>query len=234
MATNRTLQDVINWASLYVASRPLVGQGGYVGEPATSIANNVLGVILGPPFAWRWNRSNYSFPTVVGTQIYSQTASTVWWIEQATVSDGTTIWPLQVRLLINDSLDAGRPEFISIETDDNAGNVTYKVYPIPDKIYTIKITFQKVPTLFTSLTSTWAPIPDEYQYIYNSGFLAWCLESTGDVRFQYEYEKFMRSLVSAADGLTETQKTLFLKEKLLEMDNQISATSRAQNPDRGM
>lgn len=217
MASTRTLQNVVSWAQTYCKQIPLVNQSGVANEPAFSIANTVLCFILGPPFTWRWNRNSLNFTTVVGTTGYEQSTNDLGWIEKATASDGTTSWELEPRLILPNNQDIGRPSHIAANLDDNEGNITYSLYPTPDKVYTVTVVYQKKPVMFTSLTQPWAPIPDEYQHLYNSGFLSWAYENIDDARFLPEYQKFIKSVIAASEGLTDSQKLLFLTEKLVEM-----------------
>lgn len=236
MASTRSLQNVVSWAQGFVNGRLLAGQGGVPGEPALSIANSVLGFILGPPFAWPWNRNRGTINTTLQTgsstaynQSYTVALPDFGWLESATIVDSTGMeYPLEVRLLLEDSTDPGRPDYLSAEGDDGAGNITFKLYCVPDGVYTIKFIYQKKPVLFTSLAGKWAPIPDEKQYIYNSGFLAWAFENIDDGRFGPEYQKFVRYLLSASEGLTDTQKSVFLEEKLSETRQQQNAMMGAQ------
>lgn len=57
-ASTQTVQQVVNYASAHTELMPLAGVGGYSSEPALSIANDALGEILAPPFAWKFNRVN--------------------------------------------------------------------------------------------------------------------------------------------------------------------------------
>jgi hypothetical protein len=96
-------------------------------------------------------------------------------------------------------------------------NVTFKLYPVPETTvnYTVKVIYQMKPQIFASLQNIWTPIPDEMAYIYNAGFLAGALENIDDARFQLEYQKFVRSLIAANDGLTEEEVNIFLGERLI-------------------
>lgn len=220
MASTRSLQDVINWAQPYCRLIGLTGQGGVANEPAMSIANSVLCFILGAPFAWRWNRNSLTFNTASGTQIYQQSAPDFGWLEKGTVNDGVTIWEVEPRLILPDATDQGKPIQISADIDDDNGNITFKLYPVPSAVYSVKVVYQKKPVLFTTLSSVWSPIPDEYQHLYNTGFLAGALEAIDDSRFAFEYQKHVRTVIAANEGLTDTQKSMFLADKLVAMREQ--------------
>ena len=222
MASTRSLQNVVNWAQTFVGLRPLSGVGGVAGEPALTLANNVLCFILGPPFCYRWNRSKVAAftatllagSTTAYSQTYSQAVSDFGFLEKATVFDGVTEFDLEVKTSLPDSNDPGRPIQISADLDDDAGNITFKLYPVPDKAYVITPWYQKKPVLISSLASKWAPIPDETQHLYNSGFLAGVFEYIDDGRFATEYQKFIRIVLATTEGMTDTQKELFLQERL--------------------
>lgn len=72
-----TLAQTCEWAKKFVFRRPLA-LGNYL-EPAVSSANTILQTIIGPPFAWRWNRAVIGFICNPGQQdytIFNWTAST--------------------------------------------------------------------------------------------------------------------------------------------------------------
>ena len=108
----------------------------------------------------------------------------------------------------------GQPGFISVVEDDNNGNVTFRLMMIPDQNYSLYVIYQKAAPSFGATTDTWAPIPDYMAYIFNKGFLAKAYEYKGDERFAYTWQEFMKLLVSANEGLSETQKNIFLEGKL--------------------
>lgn len=63
-----SVQDVINWSEPFVDNVPLLRNGST--EPAMSIANIVIQIMLQPPFRWRWNRSITGFYCQPGVQDY--------------------------------------------------------------------------------------------------------------------------------------------------------------------
>jgi hypothetical protein len=72
-----TILDTIEWAKRFVFRRPLA-IGNFL-EPALTSANTILQTIIGPPFAWRWNRVSTGFITTAGQQdytVFNWTAST--------------------------------------------------------------------------------------------------------------------------------------------------------------
>jgi hypothetical protein len=223
LATTLTLQNAINFAQAFCQLRPLTGVGGVTNEPALTIANQVKQFILGAPFAWRWNRASVSFPTVAGTQDYTQAVTDLGWVEKASVKDSAgNEFEIPVKLILSKSSEQGQPQHIAAELDDNAGNITFRLLPVPDVVYTVTVTYQKKATLFTAPTSNWAPIPDELSYLYMKGFLAIALELADDPRAGIETQLYLRQVIAANAGLQESEKNIFLEGRLVNERQQQS------------
>lgn len=144
----------------------------------------------------------------------SQTYS-LGFIETASVQDTTGTSPKWFEItnelcLASDSAQA-RPRFISAQGDDGQGNITFRLMPVPDTSYPIAVTLQQKPPVFTSVSQTWAPIPDEYARIYNWGYLSLVWLFADDPRFGLANQKFIAQLLSTAEGLDETQRNIFLQ-----------------------
>lgn len=137
------------------------------------------------------------------------------WIETTSVQDtvnGTPKW-FEITneiCLASDSAQA-RPRYISAQGDDGNGAITFRLMPVPDQAYPVAITMQQKPPLFTSTGQTWAPIPDEYARIYNWGFLSLMWLFADDPRFATANQKFVAGLLTTSEGLTETQRNIFLQ-----------------------
>ena len=191
-------------------------------DPAFSNADWVKQTILAPPFAWRWNRKTASpqvptFSTEVGITDYSVSLPTFGWIEKATCYDpnnGYSAQELKNELVVAGESAPNQPTRIAAVGDDGAGNITFRVFPAPDKVYAIVVESQNAASLFTSLSQTWAPIPDYFSYIYNTGFQAKAYEYAGDPRFGQAVQLFYTQLAEVAEGLDTSQRNLFLKDKL--------------------
>jgi hypothetical protein len=118
---------------------------------------------------------------------------------------------------IAESSDPTNPHTIAVQTNDNAGNITFRLLGVPPGTFNIILNYQKAATLFTALTGaggTWSPIPDHYAYIYNRGFLAETLEPVDATRAQIEKQRFIMSLVSVAEGLELADKAIFMAQYL--------------------
>jgi len=215
MASTITLQNTVNWALPFTRYAPITI--GTANEPTITNANLVMQTILGPPFIWRWNRTSTSTVTVSGTQDYVVALPNFGFFEKATVTDGNGyVTELEWKELLSgdNTASLARPTFVSTQLDDGAGNITFRLMPIPDGVYTLSIIYQKQAPIFSSLSTTWTPIPDYLSYVYSRGFLALSLEATDDPRFQVEHTRFIASLLSCAEGLSESQKNIFLGNAL--------------------
>jgi hypothetical protein len=141
--------------------------------------------------------------------------------------DPASIDPLEVKTLLGDSLKAAKPKWISPQTDDDNGNITFQVQPAPDQAYLVSLRYQNAPTPFAALTDTWAPMPDaRMMHVYMAGFKALCFEMDKDERTGLEMQTFARNLVSMSQGLSETEKAIFYSDFLSKM--------RAQNVELGL
>ena len=206
-----TLLRSLEWAKRFVFNRQL--SIGDFKEPFLTSANIVYQTMLSPPFVWRWNRQVITFSTIAGTQDYTE-ACNFGYIENASVQDtsaSATGW-IEITPKIDLALNTqqSRPEFISGQLDDNNGNITFRFMPVPDKVYPISITLQQKPALLTSLNQTWAPIPDEFSFIYQVGILSWMYSFADDPRAATTRQQFVSHLLGASEGLTATQVNIFL------------------------
>jgi len=202
-----TLQKTIDWASPIIRFLPL--NIGANSEPAITNANIVQQTIMGPPFCWDWNRSSLTFNTVADQQDYVQLVNDFGFIEKATVSFNGEVKEITVRDSLSLDSRVGRPEYISSQIDNNAGNITFRLMKKPDVIYSVNVIYQKKASLFTALSDTWS-IPDKYSYIYNYGFLTLAMLHLDDPRIAYYNQKFMSALLGTNHGLTEMQRNIFV------------------------
>lgn len=220
MASSITLKKTIDMTQRFIYNAPLL----YVnsGELAYSIGDWVRQLMLSPPFVWRWNRG-FVDPVncIVGQTDYQISIPDFGFLEKATIvqppTTGNSVqrsWELTIESSLVGESVLGQPAFISVIADDNNGNITFRLMGVPDSAYVLNLIYQKAAPSFRSTTDTWAPIPDYYSYLYNLGFLAKTYEYKGDERFAFAHQEFLKMLVSASDGLTETQKNIFLDQRL--------------------
>lgn len=129
-----------------------------------------------------------------------------------------------ISMVLGSGAEQGTPTFIAPQIDDNAGNITFRLLPIPDQVYYVTVTFQNSAALISSPAATWAPLPDKYSSIYQWGFLSLCLSYFGDAKWEAANRKFVTMLLGVAEGLTEEQKNTF-QTAWLNSISEVSATS---------
>lgn len=210
------LSRSINLAQQFVRNAPLLFASGN-NDPAFSNADWVRQFLLGPPFAWRWNRTSIDIQCIEGVSDYLVALPTFGWIEKAIIinaDNGNQSFELEVEMNISQETLPNQPTQISPQMDDGNGNITFRVSPAPDQPYLVRITYQNSAPIFTLQTNTWAPLPDYLSYLYNQGFLAKTLEYINDPRFGNAMQLFLQQAVAANNGLTETQMNIFLTERL--------------------
>ena len=221
-----TLNTSINFTAPFIYYLPQTN--GTNNEPAVTTANIVANTIMSPPFTWAWNRATTSAATTQGTQDYTIASLTTWgYLEKAYTTDTNgNIFELKIAyntVALGGDNTQGRPESISVQTDDGAGNITFRLLPVPDQVYTLTIVYQNAPTLLTSGSSSWAPIPDSYANIYHQFYLSFMLDYLGDGRAGEYRQRAALALLSKAEGLTELEKNQFLSQ-FLRTDRDLQAS----------
>lgn len=226
MANTIALAQTIAWASALCSNLPL--SIGINGEPAFSSANIIQNTIMNPPFSWKWNRNTLTFAVVQGTQDYQVNVSNFGFLETVDLS-GVTIANQNMLAISTEQM---RPNSIAPQYDNGVGTVTFRLFPMPDAAYTVTATYQQKPILFSGLAQNWL-IPDEYSHIYNWGFLALAYMYFDDPRFQITNSKFVGSLLSVSEGLTETEKELFMAAWYLQTERGLGRIDREKQGTQG-
>jgi hypothetical protein len=114
------------------------------------------------------------------------------------------------RNILGSGNESGAPAYIAPQVDDNAGNITFRVLPVPDQVYQVNVIYQKKqPALFSTLAGTWAPIPDHYSFVYQWGFLTLILAYFNDPRWMPTSQKFVAALLGIAEGLKDEERNIF-------------------------
>jgi hypothetical protein len=138
------------------------------------------------------------------------------WIETASVQamNANTCqaeWK-EISVKMNLALDSAqsRPHDVSAQYQDANGNITFRLMPAPDKAYPVVLSIQQKPPVIDSLNNTWAPIPDEYSRLYNWGFLSLAYLYADDARFTAANQKFIAALLSTSQGLTQSERNVWL------------------------
>lgn len=212
-----TVQTSIN--ILQVALGFWVPTLGINNEPAMSAANMTQQVMLSPPFRWAWNRNKITFNTIASplTQDYVQAVTDFGFIETATIQlpAAGKIFALNTKNVtpIGESSDPQQPTSLTVQLNNVGTNITLRFLGVPDKIYATTVWYQKFSPQLTDPTSLWTP-PDYMSFVYNRGLLAHLYEARGDARAQSEKVAFAAALLSIAEGLTDTEKNIFLEQFL--------------------
>lgn len=219
MATTIKIDDTLGWIKGYIAQRLTTGIGNVPNEPGLTSANKVMQSILAPPFRWSWNRKeNSSIVCTPGLTDYVVALADWGWLEKAYIfiSGGSPeSVEIEVAQVLAKETRQDRPQKISAILDDNAGNITFRLMPAPDQAYTVTLEYQKAAIVATTLgQTTWAPIPDRYAFLYEQGLLAHLQGTFSSQLYGLNLEIFFRQLVGAAEGLTETEKAIFLEDQL--------------------
>jgi hypothetical protein len=158
------------------------------------------------------------------------------WIETVSLMDNVQTNPkwIEIETKICLGLDStpGRPRFISAQGDDGSGNILWRVVPIPIKYTPITITLQQKPPLFTSLNQTWNPLPNEYMHVANWGFLSLMELFADDPRYTVANQKFVTALLSANEGLSETNRNIFLNNWEFITGQPVGNAARMQQGDQ--
>lgn len=158
MSTINTIFGTGNFCAAFILNRPTQGVANAYQDPMLTLANLTMSTILAPPFAWQWNRTIAS-PISVNAPIsdYLVSLPNFGWLEKATITYVTppTIGPSVFELEISTSLATepkpNRPQKICPVLDDNAGNITFRLFPTPDQAYTLQLTYQNAPNFITTL-----------------------------------------------------------------------------------
>jgi hypothetical protein len=211
MATSKTIQDTVNWVATILKQQSLNVSNW---EPGLTFANIVLGRALGPPMKWRQNRGNISFAiSTAGGTDYTQVVGDLGWIEAMWLTDSNgTIHALAGAQELPKSNNSYRPQKMAAVYDDNAGNITFRMDAIPTANDTVFVDYQRKAPVATSFGSNWAPLPDEYGYVYNQLFLALAGNLVSDPRTAYWSQLGVSALLGVQTGLTVQEIAIFVGE----------------------
>jgi hypothetical protein len=154
-------------------------------------------------------------------------------IDHASVYDVSSTTPRWVELTVknNLSLDSvtGRSTFISPESEDANGNLTFRVMPSPDEAYPISIHAMLTPPQITSINQTWSPLPDYLQNVYTLGFLSYMMAFNDDPRAPMYNSQFKAAILARQDGLTQEERDVFLNNwDMLTSRQQMAAQQGTQ------
>jgi hypothetical protein len=212
-----TLQQTINAVQPFVEYNPLTA--GVANEPAISIANMIQNTVTNPPFTWPWNRDfNSNLDTMVGIQDYTVELTDFSFLEKVSLTDSNgnsyEVKDVYNNRALSESTTQERPKFVSVQNVTynaflSGGNVDLRFLGVPDQIYVVNLTFQRLIAPITSLTSPWS-LPDSFIDVYNTLFLAEAYQTVGDARAAQYRQRGIAALLAKAEGLSEMDKNLFL------------------------
>jgi hypothetical protein len=217
--TTVKITDTLDWLKAFITQRPSVMVAQIPNEPALTCANRTIQSILAPPFKWSWNRAENSSIVCTPGQTDYQVALPNWgWLEKAYIylagNNPDTVEIAVTQVLAKES-KTNQPTQIAPVFDDNQGNITFRLLPAPDQAYQVTLEYQQGAPVATTLGSTtWAPIPDRYGFLYEAGLLAQLQGMYSAQLYLAGMEMFFRQLVGAAEGLTDTEKSIFLEDQL--------------------
>jgi hypothetical protein len=181
------------------------------GEPALTAANLVKQTILGPPFTWSWNRTNFLVEITPDSQDYSVLLPNLGFLERVWLTDAKgKVTEIKIRLSLAAESSIQRPASVALQTYADDGTAVLRINAIPDGPYIMEGFYQNAPTLMTSLAASWSPIPDYMGYLYDWGFISVVAMLTKDARFPIFGQKFTSHLLGAQTGLSATQRNIFL------------------------
>lgn len=214
MASSITVQNLIDWGRTHAKLIPLVNVGAFNAlEPGLSIANDTLQAIICHPYKWKWNRATAtSFLTVDGTAEYtiSNPTDCFFYLDRAFIEyEASTSTPKSPRyplscvsdLQSNDS--RGSPlNAICIDrwTGTNKKDVVVRFDMVPDAtVYRVYVDYQQKPTILTSLSDVFTPVPDDMGRFLRQMFLVQVLK-------YYEDPRYLNELKIAQDILDNYRK----------------------------
>jgi hypothetical protein len=150
-----TVFTTVNWAQAYIQYVTLTSGTG--SEPAISIASMIRNAMMNSPLTWSWNRfEDSSTSTQIGKQDYTIPLTNFGFLEKVSLTDPQgNIWEIKDVYNTNAlSKSAGnqRPSAIAVITNAPGVSATFRFLGVPDKIYTINLTYQGLATQFGPFT----------------------------------------------------------------------------------
>lgn len=90
------------------------------------------------------------------------------------------------------------PKKACIISDPGTGILKIRLSPVAGTvIWGVNLIYQKKAPLLSSLSSTWAPIPDEFGYVIRQKFLAVCYRFLNSARSEIEEQKAQAAILEA-------------------------------------
>lgn len=158
-----TLLNSVYFAQPFVMYAPLTA--GYGLEPSTSICSMIRNSLLSAPMTWYFNRNEITFSTAIGQQDYPQSISAngndFSFIEKVTLTDDQgNVFELKDSMN-NSALAVSafmqRPSACAAQqVYYTAGTqyVKFRFLGVPDQVYTVTVTYQKLQPQFGPFSIT--------------------------------------------------------------------------------
>lgn len=233
MATSINGQRTINWTKPFLKNQPLDFNNM---EPALETLNIVMQTMVGPPLRYRFNRSTFTIATTPGICDYVVTVPDFGYLETQSITDvnnKTHALAGGVAFPRPPSSSSSRPSAIAVQKDDNEGNLTIRTKEVPNGIYTIEGDYQRKAVKLQSLGQILSPIPDEFAFVFNLGFLTIAGMLVSDARVDWWEKKFIGRLLGLQDGLDAQAVNIFLGLWNTNMKSQLRAQGEVQTGTQG-
>jgi hypothetical protein len=145
------LQNTLNFAAPYIQYSPLTAGLGQ--EPAVSIASMIRNSFLAPPQTWPFNRNTATFNTIVGQQDYTEASILdLGFVEKVSLRDdqGNIIEIKDVynNKALSPSAFQQQPSAMSVESSSSTAGCVFRFLGVPDQIYAVVVTYQKLSPQF--------------------------------------------------------------------------------------
>lgn len=233
MASTISIQKTLDWAAASIQQRPSSGVNNIPNEPGLTFANKIIQSMTAAPFRWNWNRVEKEniFNTALDVTDYTVPLDNFGYLEKVTIFNGDADPPmmeLEIHQVLAREGKSNQPQKISALIDDGQGNITFRVMPAADRIYQVSLIYQKSVGLVTGLGDKWSPIPDKYAFLYEIGMLAHLQGMYSSQLYAFNMEMFFRQLVGAAEGLSESERAIFLEDRLRDLKTQTNAMQQGR------
>ena len=156
-----TLLNSVYFAQPFVQYAPLTA--GYGLEPSTSTCSMIRNSLLSAPMTWYFNRNELTFSTVVGQQDYPTaiTGNDFSFIEKVTLTDDQgNVFELKDSFnntALAVSAFKQRPNACAAQKvyyTTGTQYVSFRFLGVPDQVYTVTVTYQKLQPQFGPFTIT--------------------------------------------------------------------------------
>jgi hypothetical protein len=153
-----TLTSTLNWSLPYIEYSPM--NAGTNNEPAVSICSMIRNSMLFlPPIGWAFNRVEDSTKsTQVNVQDYTYTNTDFGFLEKASLIDSNN-QVIEIKDVYNTAAlslggDQQQPHAIAVILNNPGTGFKIRFMGIPDQVYTIVLTYQKLAVQFGSFPIT--------------------------------------------------------------------------------